>query len=58
LGISPLGRLSYAGNRAVGALGYEPEAPTGSDDEKLAEASQLSLESNLPGVYSSVIFHF
>lgn len=41
-GISPLGRLDYAGSRAVGALGYEPEALPGSDDEGLAEAIQLA----------------
>ena len=40
--ISPLGRLAYAGSRAVGALGYEPEAPMGSDDDKLAEAIHLA----------------
>jgi len=41
-GISPLGRLAYAGSRAVGALGYEPEAHRGSEDKKLAEAIQLA----------------
>ena len=41
-GISPLGRLAYAGSRAVGALGYEPEAPLNLDDEKLTEAIQLA----------------
>lgn len=53
-GVSPLGRLAYAGSRAVGALGYEPEALPGSDDEKLAiqlaaldrHASRLAAEQN------------
>ncbi len=42
--LSPLDRLAYVGETAIGALSYQPISPFADQDQKLIELTQLGME--------------